>query len=57
MCRLELDCVVFGIGNSLVLFRRKQHCAELVHIQHRATLAQPLIVNGYAVVTGKCLLS
>lgn len=55
--RLELACVVFGIGNSLVLFWRKQHCAELVHIQRRATLAQQLIVNGHAVATGKCLLS
>lgn len=57
MCRLELACVVFGIGNSLVLFGRKQHCAELVHIQRRATPAQQLIVNGHAVATGKCLLS
>lgn len=55
--RLELPCVVFGIGNSLVLFWRKQHCAELVHIQRRATLAQQLIVNGHAVATGKYLLS
>ena len=38
VCRLELACVVFGIGNSLVLFGRKQHCAEPVHIQCRATL-------------------
>lgn len=30
---LELACVVFGIGNSLVLFGRKQHCAELVRAQ------------------------
>lgn len=57
MYRLELACVVFGIGNSLVLFGRKQHCAELVHIQRHATLAPQLIVNGYAVATGKCLLS
>lgn len=57
MYRLELACVVFGIGNSLVLFGRKQHCAELVHIQRRATPAQQLIVNGHAVATGKCLLS
>lgn len=57
MYRLELPCVVFGIGNSLVLFGRKQHCAELVHIQRRATPAQQLIVNGHAVATGKCLLS
>lgn len=57
VCRLELACVVFGIGNSLVLFGRKQHCAELVHIQRRATPAQQLIVNGHAVATGKCLLS
>ena len=57
MCRLELACVVFGIGNSLVLFGRKQHCAELVHIQRRSTPAQQLIVNGHAVATGKCLLS
>lgn len=55
--RLELACVVFGIGNSLVLFWRKQHCAELVHIQRPATPAQHLIVNGHAVATGKCLLS
>lgn len=38
--RLEPACVVFGIGNSLVLFGRKQHCAELVHTQRRATPAQ-----------------
>ncbi|CAJ1083743.1 hypothetical protein FQN60_007707%2C partial [Xyrichtys novacula] len=44
-------------GNSLVLFGRKQHCAELVHIQRRATPAQQLIVNGHAVATGKCPLS
>lgn len=55
--RLERACVVFGIGNSLVLFGRKQHCAELVHTQRRATPAQQLIVNGHAVATGKCLLS
>lgn len=55
--RLELACVVFGIGNSLVLFWRKQYCAELVHIQRHATPAQQLIVNGHAVATGKCLLS
>lgn len=57
MYRLEPACVVFGIGNSLVLFGRKQHCAELVHTQRRATPAQQLIVNGHAVATGKCLLS
>lgn len=57
MYRLELACVVFGIGNSLVLFWRKQYCAELVHIQLRAMPAQQLIVNGHAVATGKCLLS
>lgn len=55
--RLERACVVFGIGNSLVLFGRKEHCAELVHIQRRATLAQQLIVNEHTVATGKCLLS
>lgn len=54
---LELACVVFGIGNSLVLFGRKQHCAELVHTQRRATPARQLIVNGHAVATGKCPLS
>lgn len=36
---LEPACVVFGIGNSLVLFGRKQHCAELVHTQRRSTPA------------------
>lgn len=54
---LEPACVVFGIGNSLVLFGRKQHCAELVHTQRRATPARQLIVNGHAVATGKCSLS
>lgn len=55
--RLEPACVVFGVGNSLVLFGRKQHCAELVHTQRRATPARPLTVNGHAVTTGKCPLS
>lgn len=55
--RLEPACVVFGIGNSLVLFGRKQHCAELVHTQRRATPARQLIVNGHAVATGKRSLS
>lgn len=57
VCRFEPDRVVFGIGNSLVLFGRKQRYAELVHIQRRATPAQQLVVNGYTVATGKCLLS
>lgn len=57
MYGLEPACVVFGIGNSLVLFGRKLHCAELVHTQRRAMPAQQLIVNGHAVATGKCLLS
>lgn len=57
MCRLQSDCVVFGIGNSLDLFGRKHHCAELVHIQLRALPAQQLIVNGHTVATGKSLLS
>lgn len=57
VCRFEPDRVVFGIGNSLVLFGRKQRYAELVHIQRRAAPAQQLVVNGYTVATGKCLLS
>lgn len=57
MYALEPACVVFGIGNSLGLFGRKQHCAELVHTQRRATPARQLTVNGHAVATGKCPLS
>lgn len=46
VCGFELARVVFGIGNSLVLFGRKRHCAELVHIQRRATPTRRLMVNG-----------
>ncbi|KAA8586138.1 hypothetical protein FQN60_007707, partial [Etheostoma spectabile] len=36
-------CCYPPVGNSLGLFGRKQHCAELVHIQRHATPAQQLI--------------